>query len=654
MRWRRAKGPPRPAEGFDISRRMTRRAALLGTAQLGVVGVLGWRMKQLQIDQADEFRLLAEENRINMRLIPPARGLIFDRGGVPLAVNEPIYRIVIVREAAGEPEEALARLHAVMPLDRAEIDRVIEEMERVASFVPVTVRDRVSWDDVARVTANAPALPGITAEVGLSRGYPNGADTAHVVGYVGPVSDYDLSLMEDPDPLFQIPKFQYGKTGVEAKLEEELRGQAGTMRIEVNSVGRVMREIDRVEGVKGRDVQLTLDAGLQAYVEARMEGESAACVVLDCATGDLLAVGNAPSFDPNLFVRGISVPDWTALNENIYRPLANKVVQGAYPPGSTYKMTVALAALEAGLIDPEETVFCRGFIEVAGTRFHCWKTGGHGNINLHESMKQSCDVYYYEMAQRAGIEAISAMAKRLGIGVRHDVPMSAVAPGLAPDPAWKQAERGDVWRLGDTVNAGIGQGYVLATPLQLAVMTARVATGRAVAPRLVKSLGGVEQPSGAGETLGLNENWLRRVRASMYDVVNAERGTAFSSRILPDGFRMAGKTGTSQVRRITLEERARGVDSNAEVPWERRDHALWVDFAPFEAPRFAVSVVVEHGGGGSTAAAPIGRDVTMQALWGGFPPIEAYPENKRAEAEQRQAAIRARLAGRAPPATDRA
>jgi penicillin-binding protein 2 len=641
-------------EGSEVWPRMTRRAVLLGTAQLGLMGVLGWRMKQLQIDQADEFRLLAEENRINMRLIPPHRGLIFDRNGVPLATNEPIYRIVMVREAAGEPREALARLAHVMALEEDDIARVIEETDRVASFVPVTVKDRVSWDDVARVTANAPALPGITAEVGLSRHYPNGADTAHVVGYVGPVSDYDLSLMTDPDPLFQIPKFQFGKTGVEAKFEDQLRGQAGTQRIEVNSVGRVMREISREEGTPGVNLQLTVDADLQAFVEARMEGESAAAVVIDLENGDLVAVGNAPSFDPNLFVRGISGPDWRALNEDEYRPLSAKAVQGAYPPGSTFKMVTALAAFESGVLGPEDTVFCPGVTVVSGIRFHCWKRGGHGNVNFHQSLVVSCDCYYYEVGQRVGIEAISAMAKKLGIGVRHDVPMSAVAEGIAPNSEWKQRMHDDAWRVGDTVNASIGQGYVLATPLQLAVMSARIATGREVMPRLVKSIDGVETPSGAGSPLGINENWLRRTRASMYDVVNGGSGTARSSRILTEGYHMAGKTGTSQVRRITPEERARGVISNADLPWNRRDHALWVDFAPYENPRFAGAVVVEHGGGGSSAAAPIGRDITMFALWGGFPPLDAYPPEKREEAGQRLARIRAIMEGRPVPALERA
>lgn len=627
----------------ETARKLTRRALVVGALQGGVVGVIGWRLHQMQIARADEFRLLAEENRINMRLIPPARGLIYDINGLPLAVNEQVYRIVMVKEEAGDIDHALARLNALVPLDDATITRAREELARHSPFVPVTILDRVSWDDIAKVTVNAPALPGISAEVGLSRYYPRGIDTAHVVGYVGPVSDYDLSQIENPDPLLRIPRFQIGKTGAEAKLEPILRGSAGTRRIEVNALGRVMRELDREEGVAGADVQLTLDARLQAYVEARMEGESAAAVVMDCETGDLRAVGNAPSFDPNLFVRGISVADWTALNESIYRPLAAKAVQGAYPPGSTFKMLTALAALQAGVVTADETVYCGGFMNISGNRFHCWRSGGHGNVNLHESLKQSCDCYYYEISQRVGIDAIAEMARRFGIGIRHDLPMSAIAQGIAPDRAWKQDTRGEDWRIGDTVNASIGQGYVLASPLQLAVMTARLATGRNVQPRLIHTIDGVVQPVIGGDSLGLNENDLRRIRASMYDVCNHERGTAFGSRIVADNARMAGKTGTSQVRRITPEERARGVTRNEDLPWERRDHALWVNFAPYDSPRFAVAVVVEHGGGGSSAAAPIGRDITLQALYDGPPPLEAYPANMRSRIRDQQDRIQQRI-----------
>ena len=620
-----------------------RRGLILGGAQIAFAAALGWRMKSMQIEQADQFRLLAEENRINIRLLPPARGLIFDAKGRPLAENEQNYRVVMVREDAGDVEDVLNRLTELVPLPQETIDRAIEEMNRRSPFVPVTIADRLSWDDVAQINVNAPALPGITAEVGLSRVYPYGADMSHVVGYVGPVSDYDLTqgyLSEDNDPLLQIPKFQVGKTGVEAKREAMLRGSAGTKRIEVNALGRVMRELDREEGESGKDIQLTIDADLQSYVQARLDGESASAVVIDLANGDLKAIASAPSFDPNQFVRGISVENWRGLNENKYRPLAAKAVQGTYPPGSTFKMVTALAAMEEGVIDPEETVYCPGFTEIFGTRFHCWKRAGHGNINLHESLKQSCDCYYYDVCQKVGIDKIAEMARKLGLGVPHDLPLSAVATGLAPDKAWKQRVRNEEWRVGDTVNASIGQGYVLNSPLQLAVMTARVATGRSVSPRLIKSIDGIETPDGAGESLGLNENTLRRIRASMTDVTNHQRGTAYSSRIVADGLQMAGKTGTSQVRRITEEERARGVTKNEDLPWERRDHALFVDFAPADNPRYAVAVVVEHGGSGGAKAAPIGRDITLQALYEGDPPLDAYPNSARAAAAAQQKRVR--------------
>jgi penicillin-binding protein 2 len=633
-----------PKDVIESARMISRRALVVAGVQLGVVGALGWRLQSMQVEQADQFRLLAEENRINIRLLPPARGLIFDRNGIAIAANEQNYRVVMVREDAGDVGEVLAKLTEIVDIDPDDLARAMEEMRRRSPFVPVTIADRLSWDDVAEINLNTPALPGIQAEVGLSRVYPWGADLAHVVGYVGPVSDYDLSRIDDADPLLQIPKFQIGKTGAENKLEKTLRGSAGTRRIEVNAAGRIMRELDRQEGDAGKDIQLTLDSRLQSYVQARMDGESAGAVVIDLENGDLRAIGSAPAFDPNLFVRGISVPNWQALNEDKYRPLAAKAVQGTYPPGSTFKMVTLMAAMEAGFVAPDETVYCPGFTDVFNIRFHCWKRGGHGNINLHESLKQSCDCYYYEIAQRVGIDKMAEMARKLGLGVRHDLPLSAVAEGLAPDKEWKTRVRGEDWRIGDTVNASIGQGYVLSSPLQLAVMSARIATGRVVTPRLIRLVDGVEQPSGLGESLGINENTLRRVRASMEDVCNHRRGTAYGSRIVDETHKMAGKTGTSQVRRITPEERAAGVTRNEDLPWERRDHALFVGYAPYDNPRYAVSVVVEHGGGGSRAAAPIARDILLQAQFGGPPPLEAYPSGLRDQIAAQQRRIEERVA----------
>jgi len=628
------------AENDASHAKLTRRAALMGGAQLLFMGGLAARMNYLQVDQADQFRLLAEENRINIRLIPPARGEIFDRNGVRLAENSPSYRIVMVREDAGDYKMVMERLAQLIEIDQDTYESALAEIERSARFLPVTILEDVSWDDVSRVSVNAPALPGVTPEVGLTRIYPRGSDFAHVVGRVGRVSQKDLDAREDPDQVLRIPRFHIGRINVEARQEEMLRGKAGTKQVEVNATGRVMRELDRREGQSGADIQLTVDAKLQGYVQARLGGESAAAVVIDCETGDLAAICSAPSYDPNLFIGGISSKDYDPLLNSKFRPLVNKTVQGTYPPGSTFKMMTAMAALEDGILSPEETVYCPGHLEVAERKFHCWKRAGHGWVDLSNSLKQSCDVYYYDLALKVGIEKISAMAKRFGLGVRHDLALSSIKAGLTPTKQWKRETRGADWVIGDTVNASIGQGFMLSSPLQLAVMSARIATGRAVDPRLVKSVDGVEQPTGHGTPLDMNDNNLRKMRRAMYEVVNDRRGTAYGSRALGDEWRIAGKTGTSQVRNITAAERARGVTRNADLPWERRDHALFVCFAPYDKPRYAVAVLVEHGGGGSTAAAPIARDVILQALAGGDPPLEAYPTADRDRIKEQQRALR--------------
>ena len=620
--------------------KLSRRAALLGGVQLLFMGGLAARMNYLQVDQADQFRLLAEENRINIRLIPPSRGEIFDRNGVRLAQNVPSYRIVIVREDADDVDAVMDQLAQVIKLDPEMRERALAEIKRSAPFLPVTVADNVSWDDVSRVSVNTPALPGVSPEVGLTRVYPRGSDFAHIVGRVGRVSQADLDALEDPDAVLRIPRFQIGKINVEARQESLLRGVAGTKQVEVNATGRVMRELARREGQSGADIQLTVDSKLQNYVQARLGTESAAVVIIDCENGDLVTSASSPSYDPNLFVGGISSADYNPLLESKYRPLVNKTVQGTYPPGSTYKMMVALAALEAGIAGPDDTTYCPGFLEVGGRRFHCWKRAGHGWVDLETSLKQSCDVYYYDLALKVGIEKISAMANRFGLGIKHDLPLSSVAAGLAPTKQWKQSARGANWVIGDTVNASIGQGFTLSSPLQLALMTARIATNRIVTPRLIKSIDGIEQPSGAGEPLGVSENNIRKVRKGMQVVVNDRRGTAYRSRIIADEMRMAGKTGTSQVRNITAAERARGVSRNEDLPWERRDHALFVAFAPYDKPRYALSVLVEHGGGGSAAAAPIARDVMLQALYGGEPPLDAYPTADRARIATQQEELR--------------
>ncbi len=629
-------------EKEESRRSITRRGLILGGLQLGMAGTLMWRLHDMQLNHSEQFHLLAEENRINLRLLPPVRGLILDRNGVLLAGNEQNYRVVIKRDDAGDIDLVLSRLAQLIDLRDEDIERARRDMLRNRPFVPVTVAERLSWEEISRVASNAPALPGVTPEMGLSRAYPLREDTAHVVGYVGPVSERDLAALEAPDPVLMIPRFQIGKSGVERMEEDRLRGRAGSQRVEVNAVGRVMRELDRVEGSPGGNVTLTLDARLQNYALERLHGHSAAAVVLDIPTGDILALASGPSFDPNLFVRGISSPDFNALLENDYRPLVNKTVQGMYPPGSTFKMVTALAALDAGVTDGQERVFCPGHMDVSGHRFHCWKRGGHGRLGMVSALSESCDIYFYEMAQRAGIDKINEMSQRLGLGMRYDLPITSVAGGLNPTRDWKRRNRDAEWRVGDTVNAAIGQGYVLTTPLQLAVMTARLASNSAVLPRLIRDPLERERPQLA--SLDLRADWLRLIRRGMADTVNDRRGTAYSSRVVTEEQIMAGKTGTSQVFSITRAEREAGIRRQEDLPWNRRNHALFVDYAPMDNPAVAVAVVVEHGGGGSSTAAPIGRDITLAALNGGdVPPLSAYPAPQRNRIRAEQIELEERL-----------
>lgn len=634
----------------DSARRINRRALFMGGCMAATMAVLAGRMRYLGIDQSDAFSLLAEQNRVNIQLLPPARGLILDRNGKLIAGNEQTYRVVITREGAGDVDLVLNRLSHLIPLTQEDLTRVLKDMAKNPAFVPIPVADRLSWEEFSSISLNAPALPGVTPDVGLSRLYPRDTDFAHVVGYVGPVSEKDLEGIENPDPLLRIPKFQIGKIGVEKWTEDVLRGSAGNRKIEVNHVGRIMRELERAEGQSGSDLTLTLDADLQNFLQIRLGDQSAACVVMDVQNGDIMGAVSAPSFNPNLFVRGISNADYRALMDNDHRPLANKVAQGAYPPGSTFKIVTALAALADGQIDTDTTVSCPGYLDFGGRKFHCWKSGGHGKVDLARALAESCDVFFYDVAQKVGIEKISEMGKTMGLGQRHDLPMSAITEGILPTKEWKQARFKQDWRIGDTINASIGQGYVLASPLQLAVMTARVATGRSVVPRLVKAVDGVEVAIAEALPLGVETSHLQTVRSGMDQVVNGQHGTSYAARIDNVAMLMAGKSGTSQVRNISAAERETGVVDNVDRPWKERDHALFVAYAPADAPRYAVAVVVEHGGGGSLAAAPIARDALLRVMTGALPDPMDYPESQRARIDTMLKELRLRRPdGSQPP-----
>jgi penicillin-binding protein 2 len=590
----------------------TRRALLLMGAQAGVLSGLATRLYQVQIVDGERYRTLANDNRISERMTAPPRGRILDRFGVVVAGNKQNWRALLVAEQTGDVGATLERLSRIIELSDADRARIDHEVRRQRTFIPVLVRDFLTWDEMARVEVNAPSLPGIVVDVGLTRTYSYGEQMAHLVGYVAPPSEADV----DQQPLLALPGMRVGRSGVEKYHDLALRGTAGMVQFEVNAFGRVIRELDQTEGVPGDEVGLTIDAGLQTAVVNHLGDLSASSVVLDCRNGEVMAMATTPSFDPSLFNFGVSQAQWSAWVHDIRAPLIDKATRGLYAPGSTFKMTVALAGLTSGAITPHTVFNCPGYLDIGRARFHCWRKGGHGSLDLRGGLKNSCDVYFYNAAMHTGIDPIAAMAHRLGLGTKLDIDLPGQRVGLIPTREWRRAE-GHPWELGDTIVAGIGQGYIGVTPLQLATYVARVATGRAVQPHVTRRIAGVAQP-GADPSdwpdLELPEAFLRVVRDGMWEVVNSPGGTAPQARLADPRWQMAGKTGSAQVRAVSRALRESGHFNSAKLPWQERPHALFVCYAPFDAPRYAVSVVVEHGNAGADTAGPIARDIMTDTL----------------------------------------
>ena len=592
----------------------TRRAVIVGGVQALLTAGLAGRVYQLQVIDSERYTVLADENRINMQLLPPARGRIFDRFGQILAENRLNYRLVVVPEAALDLEAALDEIAALVPIEDHDRERVLREARRKEKFVPLMVRENLTWEEVSQIEVNAPDLPGVMIDVGRRRLYAFGSDTVHIVGYVGAVNESEIT----DDPLLALPDFRIGKNGAEKVLESSLRGEAGARQVEVNAYGRVIRELGRRPGRPGDDHMLTIDLGLQQYVAARFGDESGSAVVLDVHSGEILALASLPSYDPNLFTAGISARQWRELVSHPRFPLSNKSITGQYSPGSTFKMIVALAALEGGDVGPGHSFYCPGFLKLGNRQFRCWRRHGHGHVAMVQGLMESCDVYFYEVAKRVGIDRIAAMATRFGFGKKLEIELPGEKPGLVPTRDWKLANIGEPWQGGETLVVGIGQGYLLTTPLQLAVMVARIANGGiAVQPRILAEVIRDGQPlareAETFPTMGISPAHMDIVREGMLKVVNDPKGTAFRSRIEEPTLAMAGKTGSVQVRRISEREHRTGVVKNEDRPWEERDHALFVAYAPLERPRYGVAIVVEHGGSGGGVAAPIARDILREA-----------------------------------------
>lgn len=579
----------------------TRRAMVLGGAQLAVGGLLAARMAWLAVAENERYRLLAESNRVQLMLIPPRRGWIIDRHGKPLAINRTDFRVDLIPDQLHDKARTLGALRRILALPPEEIERIEQELAQAAGYQPVPVAENVDYEHFAAISVRLDELPGVSPTRGYSRYYPAGAAVGHLIGYVGAASAKDYEA--NRDPILITPGFKIGKEGLEKVMESRLRGKPGAKRSEVTARGRLVRDLETRPDVTGGTLRLTIDAGLQEYAARRMGDNSGSVVVMDCRTGDLLCMASMPSYDPNSFSDGIGQSEYAMLNADDHLPLLNKTMQGLYPPGSTVKPMVALALLKAG-ISPDQTIGCGGAYRLGSGTFHCWRRGGHGTVDMRRAIYQSCDIYFYRMAQLIGIDAIATMARELGLGAEYPLPVASQRYGTVPDTAWKERKYKTGWNTYDTVNATIGQGYMLTNPLQLAVMAARIASGRAVMPRLLAGA-----PARAGETLDVAPEHLELVRQAMSDVVNGA-GTAGRSRLPFPDIKMGGKTGTAQVRRITRADRARGGSfGGAGAPWKFRDHALFVAFAPVDNPRFAAAVVIEHGIGGSVVAAPIASDV---------------------------------------------
>ena len=589
----------------------TRRALLLGAGQLGVFGALAAKLYQVQVVEGERYATLAESNRLSARLTAPTRGRILDRFGTPIAANKLNWRALLTVEQTDSVDDTLDAFARVVTLADHERGRIERELRKRRRFIPLVVREFLSWEEMAKIEVNAPDLPGVFVDVGTTRLYPFGPALAHVVGYVAPPNESDVG----DEPMLALPGIRIGRAGMEKAQDVPLRGKAGAVQMEVNAVGRVIRELDRVEGASGQDLGLTIDVALQNAVLHRLGNESASAVVMDCRNGEVLAMTSNPSFDPSLFNSGVSQAQWIQWTSNRKAPLINKAAAGVYAPGSTFKMAVALAGLEARTITPSARITCPGYLDLGDTRFHCWSKYGHGSLDVRSALKHSCDVFFYEVARRTGIDKVAALANQLGIGVDLGIELPGARRGLMPTKAWRQ-RRGHAWNIGDTISCGIGQGYIQTTPLALCTYVSRLATGRAVEPHLTRTVGGAMQKGVQPVDwpgLELPEAYLHLCREGMWAVVNEVGGTAPVARIPGTGATMAGKTGSTQVRRVSREARERGFKSE-NLPWEFRPHALFVCYAPYDAPRYAVSVVVEHGNAGAAAAAPLARDIMIDVL----------------------------------------
>ncbi len=623
------------------ARLISRRMFVLSIAKAAVFFALIGRLFYLQISENIKYKSLSDKNRLREWKVPPQRGVIKDYFDKPIATNKQVFQLHMVPEDVPNLTELLFKLSKLINFNEKEKIALLKKIKRRKPWEPVIISDDLTWSEFSKLNLFLNETQGLKPVVALARKYLPDGSSAHIVGYVSEVSKKDLERSKFLRDV-HVPGLRTGKNGLEKSLNESIIGKPGFQRFEVNAYGKRIKELKFIQGSAGKNFKTTIDLEVQQFANEIIKGKSGSICVMDIYTGDIIAMVSSPTFDPNKFVLGISSKEWKELLDNSKKPLLNKSISGLYPPGSTIKPIVALSALENDVISPKLIVQCKGKTELHGQTYHCWKDKGHGFMNLRSSIKQSCDIYFYEVARRLGVDRLSITAKKFGLGEKVFNNFIEEKKGLVPSTKWKSKNIGRGWVLGETLIAGIGQGYYQTSPIQICLMTAQLANGGyKIKPRIIHNSEHLEpiveswrkefslrreninengkntnesffNKSGLIKLYRNQEN-IKFVQEAMYAATNEPMGTSYRSRLTDAKYVYAGKTGTSQIRRITEEQRKLKL-KNKDLPYEQRDHALFTAFAPYKNPRYAFSVVIEHGGAGSSGAAPLAKQVIKKVL----------------------------------------
>ena len=596
-----------PSENVTKLNSINRRMFITGSLKFMIMVGLVSRLFFLQVKENKKYLTLSDKNRIREWKLAPVRGEFLDYFGNTIAGNFEAYQLHIIPEQVEDFRYVMVRIKDLLKLNDKEFNKILKKKNEIKPWETLIVSDNLSWKKFSKINNHLYDLNGVKPVISISRNYPFKENFTHVIGYVSQANENDIENNEVIKENF-VPGLKVGKVGLEKSLEEKLLGTNDIERYEVNAYGRRISQLEFQKGEKGKTLRLTIDTKVQELANELLKDKAGSICVMDIYSGSIIAMHSSPSFDPNLFVFGISQDEWQLIRNDPMKPLVNKTLQGNYSPGSTIKPIVALSALENGIINTNFTVKCTGKTEMYGQTYHCWKKKGHGFVSLRNAMKQSCDTYFYEIARKLGVDKLSETAKKFGLGkeVFGDL-FNIEKRGLIPSTKWKKNALGKGWLLGETMITGIGQGYIQTTPIQLCLMTAQIANGGyKIYPKIIVDDEKKDQPNDKFIPLYEDAENIRIVQDAMFGSTNEVMGTSYRSRIKDPKYQFAGKTGTAQVKKIT--EKDRELDLKTfEIPYEERDHALYIAFGPYKNPRYAISILVEHGGNGSTTAAPMAK-----------------------------------------------